>query len=134
MGEVVDLAERREPELTLWRCDCGCITHYVRSDGELQCANCDEIVSDNGFWRLPEGQTREIESGDGPETSRHDMGDSDAALDAVLRFVNAQAAACVVVLQENGELLTWGNEFKTRARRGWLRRRLDAARKMLVEE
>ncbi len=133
-GDVIDLQERREERLAFWRCECGCITFYVRSDNELECPHCKALAISNGFWRVPEGETREETPDDGHENSREEFCDPSEGLAAMLRFINQESAACVILLQDNGKLHTWSKGFTTRAGRGWLRERLEEARKMVVDK
>lgn len=125
---VVDFPSK--PEVAYWRCECGCLTFYVRDDEEIECAICEKISS-NGFWKLPEGEKREEQDGDLPTRSRET---SDDTFERTLRFIKPEATSFVAVVLKNGKVMVWENgEFETRPQRGWLRRKLEVIRKILVE-
>jgi hypothetical protein len=132
---LVNLAEYRKKCLAYWHCDCGCMTHYVRNDGELECAYCEEIVNGAGFWRMPETDEalRLQRKDDVPTVTRIDMGDPDSCLRMILRRATVERTAAVIILQEDGHVTVWGQDFTPRGRRGWLRRKLEIARKLVVE-
>lgn len=119
-----------KPELAYWRCDCGCLTFYVRDDEELVCAICEKLSS-NGFWKIPEGEKREEREGDLPTRHRET---SDESFERTLRFINPDATALIAVVLKNGKVTVWDHGvFETRAQRGWLRRKLEVVRKILVD-
>ena len=135
MGEVVDFGARREAELGYWRCECGCMTYYLRSDGCVECAQCRGIDSESGYWRVPP---------DDPNEPRAQMDDANPAvkivdlgpelsLSRVLNTADPDETAVAMILQHDGALHLWGCDFDTRPQRGWLRKRLEAARKRLVQ-
>lgn len=125
---IVDFPSKPEP--AYWRCDCGCLTFYVRDDEELECAICEKISS-NGFWKLPEGERREEQEGDPPSRYRET---SDDAFERTLRFIKPEATYFVAVVLKNGKVTVWEKGgFETRAQRGWLRRKLEVVRRILVD-
>ena len=132
MGEVVEFPP--EDELGYWLCDCGCQTHYVRTDGEVECAHCGNLVSNagGGYLRVPEYEAF-IEKPD--EVNHVVMLDSaETAIRRVLRRQEPDNMCALIVLWANGKISTWGKEImETRAQRGWLRRGLECARRVLVE-
>ncbi len=128
---VVNLDEAREDRVSYWRCDCGCYTFWLRDDAEVECAHCGDVSPGSGSWNVPRGPTNDP-AADG--RTQIELGHPDDALESLLRFVRAESTAAVVVCLDNGNVRAWGHEFDTRARRGWLRRRLEDARRLLVEE
>ena len=125
---------QQEPELGYWLCNCGCQTHYVRTDGEIECAHCGALASGDvggGWIDLPppekmiedfSGERHHIVALDGP----------DAAIRRMMKRNPAENASAVIVLWDDGMISTWGQPFGTRDRRGWLRRGLESARKALL--
>ena len=137
MAEIVDLGSRRSPEpgaLAYWRCGCGCMTYFLRSDGLTECANCLEIDSAEGFWRLPSKTIppRPETDEEGPSTNVVNMETPEAALTHLLDWIDLGQISAVVVLENSGAVRTWGPDLITRELRGWLRRQLETARKQLV--
>ena len=134
MGDVVDLEARREPDLGYWRCECGCMTYYLRSDGCVECAQCRGIDSESGYWRVPPDETdeprAEMDDAD-PAIRVVDLG-PELSLARVLEAANPDKTAAAIILQHDGALHLWSGDFDTRAERGWLRKRLERARKRLV--
>lgn len=127
MGEVVEFPQE---ERLVWRCNCGCKTHYACGDGSIECANCSNILE--GFWVPPEN-ARIKEHDDSEQISNiRDFDDPKYALKSFARRSDTDDICAMIVLARDGRVRTWGEEFETRAQRGWLRRQLEWARKMLV--
>lgn len=121
-------------ELGYWLCNCGCQTHYVRTDGEVECANCGNLASGpvaGGYLKVPEG---EFLSEKPDEVQNVVILDSaEASIKRVLRRQSSDNIRALVVLWEDGLISTWGRDLtETRAQRGWVRRGLECARKTLV--
>jgi hypothetical protein len=135
MAEIVEL--HRKPELGYWRCDCGCNTYRLRNDGEIECAYCEELTNSAGEWRLPKSETAPTKA---PEQSINirvvDFNAPNVALKRVLGKIDIEATCAVVVIDLDGSFSVWGapSDFSTRARRGWLRRRLEEVRRILIGE
>jgi len=130
MGDIVNL--KPALEIAYWQCACGGMTFYVRNDEELECAICEKVVRDCGFWRLPVTEDAPRQETDDDPPSKRNFGDPDAALQSVLRFVDPVGTAAVAVLRENGAVSVWGKAFDTRERRAWLRHKLEDVRKLLA--
>ncbi len=135
MAEIVDFVARREAKLGYWRCQCGCMTYYLRSDGCVECAQCRGIDSESGYWRVPPDDTdeprAEMDDAD-PAVKIVDLG-AELSLARVLNRADPGVTFTAIILQHDGSMHLWSVDIDTRARRGWLRRHLEAARKRLVE-
>lgn len=121
----------------VWRCNCGCSTHYAHANGYLTCAHCGTVGNGTGGeWRksLPDEahEPKEIEEGDIRVTS---LDSPHAALKRVQRLADPDDLAALIVMQKDGRLNVWGDNFDTEERVEWLDRRLaDARRFLLMEE
>ena len=131
MGEVVTFPEE---ELGYWLCDCGCQTHYVRTDGEAECAHCGNLASGAGSGGWLNTPPPECVTDKPVEISHVVVLDSaDVAIRRVLKRHQSDNMRALVVLWADGIVSTWGdNVHETRAVRGWVRRGLETARKALV--
>lgn len=132
-AKIIDLKKERDDRTACWRCDCGCITHYVLDDGRIQCAACDTVATDlSGFWLLSEAPKREVHEDEAVNINR-EFPEPDKAFNHTLRFLDHRATAAIVVLLKNGTVRVWGGVSRRREDRGWLRRKLEIARGMLIE-
>lgn len=131
MGEVVEF---QPEELGYWLCNCGCQTHYVRTDGEVECAHCGIIASGataGGYLKVPEGEML----AEKPAEVNHVviLDSAETAIKRVLKRQEPGNMRALVVLWDDGKISTWCKELaETRQQRGWLRRGLECARKALV--
>lgn len=117
----------------VWRCNCGCLTFFVRADQEIECAQCGTISADAGSWRArspeePVGEVGEVEPDDVTVT---DLGDPAHAIRRVLKKVEPDNVAALIVINNDGSLSTWG-ETDGKAQAGWMRRRVASALKLIV--
>lgn len=126
MSNVVDLPGKA-PDLGYWRCNCGCMTFYLRSDGEPECAQCEGlVVSSDGGWRTPEAAHPTMSPPDEAADTILDLGDPNLALKYVLQRASAQDLAFVALAAKDGKLRTWGNA-EGEEQKAWVRRRLNDA-------
>lgn len=130
MGNVVDL-DKREP--LIWCCAaCGCSTFKLYDGGITECAACELQGSDNGEWikELPEpaGPMKDKL----PDSKVISFGDASpaAALRSMLQRVDAENLVCIIAMETNGRVRTWGG-IDTQDRVDWLDRRLSEARELL---
>lgn len=117
----------------VWRCNCGCLTFFVRADQEIECAQCKTISADAGSWRArspeePLGAVEEVEADDVIVT---DLGDPFHAIRRVLKKVDPDNVAALIVINNDGSLSTWG-AADGKAQAGWMRRRVSSALKLIV--
>lgn len=130
MSNVVSFAK---PEPLVWVCACGCSSHRIYTTGAIECASCGNVASiSGGEWlkELPEPPAEPRESG--PETKVISIaGSPRRALASMLNRVDPDSLVCMICIQENGRVRTWGGvDTKDRAR--WLVRRLKEARALLT--
>lgn len=132
MGEIVEFPA--EEELGYWLCNCGCQTHYIRTDGEVECANCGVLASGlvgGGYLKVPKGEML----AEKPAEVNHVviLDSAETAIKRVLRRQEADNMRALIVLWADGKISTWGREWmETREQRGWLRRGLECARRAMV--
>lgn len=121
----------------VWQCrHCGCQTFFLHQDGRTECANCSTFdEGEHGWW----ADWVSVRSDDAtPKMSNSVVpfrGPNGAAeaLRFALNRVDAKTTAALIIIGENGRVTVWGGDFNTRPRRGWLRRRLEEARQMLID-
>lgn len=141
-GKVISLADvRGENNLphdsVLWRCGCGCFTHFALESGDLKCAHCGEKLDQEfGEWRRhlpdvpnPDG-IEEVEAGDALVT---DLDDPKWAMRRAVARANPETTCAVVIIQSDGSLSVWGDEFDTAERESWIDRRLAEVRALLIK-
>lgn len=138
MGDIVDFSGKPETEKVYsFRCDCGCLTFYALSTGEVECAKCGTVAEDGtGFlWKVPVSEAR-AEEGDDPPPHRdvnYGEGGEQQALDSVLQFAKWKGTAAVLVLRKDGRIWAWGqHEFKG-LDADWLYRNMRAGIDVLLE-
>jgi len=123
-----------EPQILLWRCACGCSTHYARCDGTLECANCGTLQSgspDQWRSRLPETPSNpaSIEGGDVNVVS---LDTSAAALKRVVQNIDQRDLAALIVVRNDGGLSTWSSGFSSPDEISWFERRMADAMELML--
>ncbi len=91
------------------------------------------MADGTGTWRTPapdDPEPREFDPND-PAKIVVDLNGADATIKRVLRMDPEDLAALVVLLKD-GMVKVWGPDFTSRAERGWLRRKLEIARRVLT--
>lgn len=130
MNNVVEFTK---PEPLVWVCACGCSTHRIYTTGAIECASCENIASVSGSgWlkELPEPTAEPREAL--PETKVISFsGTPRQALASMLSRVDPDGLVCLISIQENGRIRTWGG-VDTKARARWLGRQLKEARALLT--
>lgn len=130
---VVQFPTRPPSDRAVWRCSCGCLSHFARSDGEIECVNCGAIASDiDGEWRMmlpPAIDAPAVENGDLVVT---DLGTAQNAIRRAHQRADADLLAALVIVHKDGRLTAWGTEILTPENRKWMRDRLDDAYAMLI--
>ena len=131
MSNVIGLG-KREP--LVWCCNaCGCSTFKLYEGGITECASCDLQGSDNGEWinELPEpaGPVKDKL----PDCKLISFGDASpaVALHSMLQRVDADELVCIIAMETNGRVRTWGG-IDTQDRAEWLDRRMAEARELLT--
>lgn len=134
MGEVVHLG-RRDADKIVWTCRCGCMTHYLRADDVVECAQCERVQTyASGEWRLnlPAVPLEVPETEDG-QFKVTDLNHSGAAMRRTLDRANADDTAFVVILQKDGRVSCWGS-IETKEQSDWFDRQVADAKRMLAKE
>lgn len=123
----------RQPDVLVWRCECGCLTQYVRSDGSLECPGCKGIaVGAGGEWRshLPEVPAAPVETDPG-DVVVTDIGDASIAIKRTLKKADPDKMVALVVVHDDGRLSVWGQDFDTSEQKAWLERKFAEAVSLL---
>lgn len=130
---IVTLPQRVDPRVVL-RCPCGCLTHYLRADGLVECAFCEEVVTHSpNDWRarLPvtPADPADVEDGDIIDC---DLADETIAQRRVLKVgqdaVRAGNLAVLVVVTREGAIRIWNDLMDGEARRIWFEDKLSTIR------
>lgn len=122
-----------QEEISYWRCACGCLTNYARSDGTLECANCHALHANEGAWSFPD-LTEPEKREDMPVTTKIvDINDQNFAIKRILRTAQQEGVLAITVVHNSGKLTNWGVTFATDAQKEWLRERLLEAAGDLCE-
>lgn len=125
-----------EAEIGYWVCACGCITHKVRSDGEIECASCGHLSCDVGVWRQPEpGPPKDIEEGE-PQPFGTRFEDPAFSRRRFSQRVLDGEFVITVGMAGDGALATSRADLEpmTGEQKAWLRRRLDEAFRLITGE
>lgn len=126
----------RQPETVVWRCECGCITHFVRGDDQIECAKCGAVADgDSGSWRrnLPDVPVSAPETQDG-DVKITDLNSPEAAFKRTLRKADPDKAFALIVVNRDGSLTVWGGDLETEAQRAWFDRKMAEAKALLTKE
>lgn len=132
---VIDFPKEEE---SYWLCNCGCMTHYVRISGEIECGSCETIIGENGEWvhYPPTSKSREIND----ETADEDL-PYDNIIGTFLhsRFISRARDGEFVVLigiEKSGtvSISKKTNIIETVEQRHWFRKCLRDAYKLVVRK
>ena len=130
-------AQEPEPEGPAYMmCGCGCITHFAREDGAIECASCgDETTDTDPVWldRM-KGAPRKQESPETPLMSVLDLGSPDLAFRRLVASLNASETIALVVLTRAGSVRTWDVEITTPEQKAWLKEKLEIAFNVIAGE
>lgn len=115
--------------VSFWRCNCGCMTSFARSDGNLECANsdCGAVHENDGQWRIParsKGKTREEKDKD---TTIVDFNHPKHAKYRMKDIAEDETVLAIVIVREDGRVSTWGIDFQTDEQKTWIRENMDCA-------
>lgn len=120
---------KKEPEHLVYRCNCGCLTHYHHADGNVECAGCGAYASiTDGGWRLNTPPTpSDPQASDGSDTKVVDLGQSSSAISRVAGKANPDATAAIIVIQLDSLVSVWCHADIGAEEEGWMRLRFDDA-------
>lgn len=135
MGDNVVRFTPKADDKLIWRCACGCSTHYHYIDGTVECAACDKVASSlSGEWRAflppPPDQPKTVEPGDDAVVK---LDSAESAIRRVLKTADTDQMAALMVFHHDGSIKAWGERFETEEQRAWLGRKLDQVEAMLTE-
>lgn len=139
MSDNVIQFERREPDPShdrvVWRCNCGCLTFFIRADAEVECAQCGVISEDCGSWRArsPDEHEGEVPGVEPNDVTVTDLNSPELAIRRVVRKIEHANLAALVVINSDGSLSAWG-DAEGAAQSDWLMSRLLAAHNLLSRE
>ena len=118
----------------VWRCNCGCLTFFVRADRELECAVCGTVAEGAGEWRTrepeaPAGAAPDVSPGDVRVT---DLNSPELAIRRMVKKIDVENLVSLVVLNADGSLSAWG-KAETEAQAQWILDRLLDAHALMVK-
>lgn len=132
---MADIVSFPTQELGYWTCNCGCLTHRVRSDGEIECASCGTFASNIGYWRKPSPDEAPREARDG-DAEAFDTLDVDPVFSRKRHAKRVVDGEFIIALgiRADGALSTCrkNGTVVTDEQRDWLRRCLDRAYELIV--
>ncbi|MGL4296941.1 MAG: hypothetical protein ACRCTG_14610 [Aestuariivirga sp.] len=141
-AEIISLADARKPmadepeaAVPVWRCGCGCATHFARADGQIECANCAAMASGNsGEWRgrVPDPEMQVVPPMEDSSLVVTDLMSGEAACRRVLS-ADPKDLAAAIIFTKDGRVRVWGLDFSGDEQLAWLDRRLAEARRLLVK-
>lgn len=116
----------------VWRCNCGCLTFFVRADQEIECAQCGSIAADCGEWRArePEQPAADVPPVGADDVTVTDLGAAEHAIRRVMKKIDHANIAGLIVINSDGSLSAWGS-VETPAESRWMRSRVSAALKLM---
>ena len=109
----------------VWRCNCGGTTHYVHSDGGIECAVCG-AEGPHGTWHLPEPSEEPEEGAEAISVRVFDGWD--LAQRRALKDAGTAGVACIVTFHDDGRVRTTMNGMpENEDDLDWYRRRFETA-------
>jgi hypothetical protein len=116
----------KDTEKLVLCCDCGCLTHFVGSDGSLECSNCGEVLQDDVSCvrGVPAEEWQQV-SAEGTITSIRGDAAVDLQRERIARAVTAEDTAVAVVIENTGRIRTWCADMESEEDTEWLHARLD---------
>ncbi|CAN0653111.1 conserved protein of unknown function [Nitratireductor aquimarinus] len=133
MSNIVSFPSRDQDQV-VWRCNCGCLTNFLRADGGLECAQCGELASaDYGEWRkrFPDTPASPKEQGAG-DIKVTDLNSPKQAVKRALLNADCDTLAALVLLHSDGAMTVWGEHLDTDERAEWFDRRMADAKALLT--
>lgn len=130
---------KREPapsqDRVVWRCNCGCLTFFIRADQEVECAQCGVIAEDCGSWRArsPDEPADEVTGVEADDVTVTDLNSPAFAIRRVVKKIDHANLSALVVINSDGSLSAWG-DAEGAEQSEWLRSRLMAAHNLLSRE
>lgn len=129
MSEVVEFPVK---ETGYWQCGCGCLSFFLREDGEVECAQCEGEPKDTqGWWRAVKDVFQESDE-DPKDIDIVKIGLTDLSVLSFAEAVKKGEPAITILIYESGRVRTLGSIYSTRAARGWLNKQLAVAKKNLT--
>lgn len=127
---IIQFRKRDDPQSdrVVWRCNCGCLTFFVRADQEIECAQCGTVAEDCGEWRA---RSPEEPGGEVPETSLGDvkvtdLNSAEHAIRRVVKKIDPASVVGLVVLNGDGSISAWG-KAETDEQSDWMFQQLAVA-------
>lgn len=127
---VIAFPTKPPPDRIVWVCACGCSTFYILPGKRAECAACMEPLNPD----QSEGWNDVDEPPVPPEVPRPtivrplvDMNDPNYNMRAVMAHASHTDSAIVLVVQQDGDLHFWHDQFETPEQADWVRGRLDRA-------
>lgn len=135
MSTVIPFSQPPGPSDYVWRCPCGCYSFLIRQDMKAECNSCGEVACDEfGEWRTQLPKTPES----APPIDQDDMcvtvvSSDELALKRVLAKADAEETCFVSIVQNGGQVTTWGHTIEHDAGVKWLDERLSDIRRMMTK-
>lgn len=134
-ADVISLRPPGPADVGYWTCNCGCTTHRVRSDDEIECGSCGELANGIGYWRkpLPDEAPREAMDADAEVFTTADSDPQFARRRHAQRVTNGEFIIAIGIAPDGGlATCRQSGAVVSDEQRAWLRRRLDHAYDIIV--
>jgi hypothetical protein len=124
------------PENVVWRCDCGCLTHYLNVNGSVSCGNCGAAQDGgSGDWRqnfpVSDSDFQKVKSTDPVVV---DLNDDQAMLNRTLGLAIVAETDAVLVFQNSGSVHAWWTRADSVLTRADFEKQVDMARAMIFQK
>lgn len=134
MTEIIEFKRKPGPEDMVWQCQCGCSSFFVREDSKAECQVCGAVANDGaGDWRTllpdPPATAPPVDKSAVKVTMLNVV----AAFKQTVGMADVDESAFVIVVQKNGHVRAWGQDFATADQVDWVDDRLGDARRCLVK-
>lgn len=117
MNNVIEFNPSSESEETTLVCDCGCVTFLVLSTGQIECSSCQERM-DGDVTSVSAVKVSILP--DNTETSVRSIHDTvDFAFNKTLSQASVDSTNAIVILNDDGSLLTWSKGWETQEQKDW---------------
>lgn len=132
-GDVITFPKREDPKV-VWTCGCGCMTHYLRADGVVECASCRNEVTE-GDWRarLPDTPA-EPEPATSDTFSSTDVQSDELSIRRVIKAIVPAEAALVALVRADGSICLWSDWMEGPERHAWLRDKLAMIETLAINQ
>lgn len=131
---------KAEPERPVgyWTCNaCGCLTHYIRSDSEVECAHCARLThphDDRWRTRIAAHTPEDVPEAEPGSTIVVDLDTpTDMSFVRMRKDLVREGTVFVLIARDDGSMTSWSCEKEfTGDRLAWVDRKLKQFREVIT--